>query len=497
MLIYRKSSTLRYGISILSFLAALALRIVGRPLLGNDSPFLFFFSALALASWYGGLFPGILAALLGAIAAGILFLPPITPEGNFDINHLFQICVFLATGTFVSILMKKLHNAVERSEKVEQELEGRVQERTAQLDQANRELEAEKNTLLGILDQMPEAVYIVNPEYRIEYTNPSMEREFGPIDSQKCYQYLNGTQADVCPWCRNHEVFDGKNFAWEWNSPKNNKVYDCYDAPIVLQNGTGCKLKIMHDITDLKKAEAELTLKHQQIQRLSSELLTAQETERMRISRELHDELGQSLTLIKLKIGLLEMDLPETSPSLKKLCADASEHVDQAIENTRRLSRALSPVTLETLGLTIALRRLAEDFDKSSSVRIAADIDNIDNLLPKKFNILLFRIFQEGLNNIIKHSGASEANILLKKSEDGIRFDIRDNGKGWDFEKNSRPDSKSKEGLGIIIMRERVRTLGGDLIIESRKNAGTRLHFKIQTGKKEIDNGELSSDFSG
>jgi signal transduction histidine kinase len=493
---YRKSPMRRYCVSILAFLIALALRILGRPFLGNDAPFLFFFSALALASWYGGLIPGLLATLLGAIAAAFLFLPPLTPEGNLDFNHLLHICVFIATGGFVSVLMKKLHDALERSERVEHKLDNRVQERTAQLDQANRELEAEKNKLLGILDQMREAIYIVNPDYGIEYTNPSTERAFGPVNGQKCYQYLNGTQATVCPWCKNYEVFNGKDFTWEWNSTKNNKVYDCFDAPLVLQNGIRCKLKIMHDITDLKRAEAEITSKHQQIQRLSSELLTAQETERMRISKELHDELGQSLTLIKLKIGLLDMDLPETSQSLKRLCADASAHVDQAIENTRRLSRDLSPVTLETLGVSVALRRLAEEFDKSSNIQIAVDIDNIDNLLPQKFNILLYRIFQEGLNNIIKHSAASEANVLLKKSEGEIRVDMQDNGKGFDSGKNDLFAIASPEGLGLTIMRERIRTLGGELIIESRKDAGTKLHFKIQTGKKEIDNDELSSNFS-
>jgi len=160
----------------------------------------------------------------------------------------------------------------------------------------------------------------------------------------------------------------------------------------------------MHDITGLKNAEAELLLKHHEIQRLSSELLTAQETERMRISRELHDELGQSLTLVKLKIGMIDMNLPETQPLLKSHCRDASAQVDQAIENMRRLSRALSPLAVEALGISTALRRLAEDFDKAGKIQITAEVDDIDHLLPTQFNILLYRIIQEGLNNVIKHS---------------------------------------------------------------------------------------------
>ena len=171
----------------------------------------------------------------------------------------------------------------------------------------------------------------------------------------------------------------------------------------------------MHDITGLKKAEEELLSNHQQIQRLSSELLTAQETERMRISRELHDELGQSLTLIKLKIGMVEMNLPESQHSLKVLCDDASAHVDQAIENMRRLSRDLSPVTVEALGITSALEGMAEDFSRTGKIQITADIDGIDNLLSLQYNILLYRILQEGLNNIVKHSGAGVANLSVKE----------------------------------------------------------------------------------
>jgi len=447
-----------------------------------------------LASWYGGLAPGILATLLGAIASAILFLPPVNSEGKVEFAHILHICVYLATGLFVSFLMKRLHGAIERSRKAERELESRVQERTSELAQANRELQAEKNKLLGILDQMREAVYIVNPQYGIEYTNPAMVREFGPVDGQTCYQYLNGPGTSICPQCKNPDVFDGKSFIREWTSPKTNKVYDCFEAPIALQNGIQCKLKIMHDITGLKNAEAQLLLNHRQIQRLSSELLTAQETERIRISKELHDDLGQLLTLVKLKISLIEMNAPGSLPSLKTLCQDASDQVNQAIESMRRLLRDLSPVTVETLGITIALQRLVEDFDKIGEIRVTADIDDIDHLLSMQFNILLYRILQEGLNNVIKHSGATKATLSLKKRDSAIHFELQDNGKGLAFEKEDWEEKARAHSFGLTIMRERIRTLGGALTIQGSRNAGTRLHFVIPTRNKEIDDDELQDN---
>ncbi len=493
----KKSPVISYGAAILAFLAALALRILGWPIFDNDSPFLFFIAALALASWYGGFGPGVLATVLGAIAAAVLFLPPITPQGSFDITHSLHLGVYVVTGVFISFLMRQLHRALERSSTAERELENRVRERTAQLAQMNRELESEKNKLRTILGQMQEAVYIVNPQYEVEYANPAMERGFGQVQGQKCYQYLNGPDAGICSHCRNSEVFDGKSFFVEWISPKNQSIYDCFETPIVNQDGIQCKLKIMHDITGLKKAEQELQSHHQQIQQLSSQLLTAQETERVRISKELHDELGQSLTLIKLKIGMLEMRLPESNPSLKKLCHDASTHVDHAIENMRRLSRDLSPVTVETLGITTALRRLTEDFCRTGKIQIAADVDGIDNLLPLQYNIMLFRILQEGLNNIVKHSGASAASFSLKRNEQTISFELSDNGRGFDLETDDRGEMRNTVCLGLTTMGERARTLGGTLTIQSREGIGTRLHFVIPIGERETIHGNLPDNARG
>jgi two-component system, NarL family, sensor histidine kinase UhpB len=347
------------------------------------------------------------------------------------------------------------------------------------------ELTIEKDTLLRILDQMPEAMYIVNSLYEIEYANAAMEREFGKVGHQKCYEYTCGPGAGICPSCRNPEIFDGKSISTEWTSPRSNKVYDCYEAPIVIRNGVLGKLKILHDITAFKNAGWELASRHRQIQRLSSELLSVQETERLRISKELHDELGQALTLIKLKIGLIEANMPEAIPLVKKYCEEAAAHVDEAIENMRRLSRDLSPVTVETLGITIALRRLAEEFDRLGGIRVAADISPIDDLLPLHSCILLYRIFQEGLNNIVKHSGASLARLSVRRGDDAIHFELKDNGKGIDISKEDQKKTGSG-GFGLAIMTERVRTLGGSLEIDSRRDAGTTLRFIIP-GKKSGD----------
>lgn len=493
--IRRRSHIKTFGVAILAFVAALGLNILGQPIIGNDAPFLFFISALALSAWYGGFWPGILTTFLETIAVGYIFPPPLGLKGVLNATYILHLGIYAGTGVFISFLMKRLHSALDHSTHTEHELEMRVQARTAELGQANRELQNEKSNLLGILDRMQDAVYIVNQLYEIEYANPAMERTFGRIETGKCYRYLCGSEAGVCSRCWKPSSALDKHFE-EWTSPMNSRVYDRFEARISRSNGTYNKLMILHDITDLKHAQEELFRQHREVQRLSSMLLTAQEAERMRISRELHDELGQALTLIKLKIGLVDLDLTETQPHLKAYCEDASNHVDKVIENMRRLSRDLSPEAIETLGVTIALRRLVDDFNNASETVITADIDFIDSILSVQDCIFLYRILQEGLNNIVKHSEAKSASISIKKNGSHIQFNLKDDGKGLDSEKDSSSEESETKGLGMTTMGERVRTLGGSLIIETLEGGGTQLSFTIPVAKGTTDN-ERVSDLSG
>ncbi len=359
-------------------------------------------------------------------------------------------------------------------------LEMRVAERTA-------EVEHERNKLLSILTSMRDVVYIVNKDYKIEFANPAFDRTFGALKQDlKCFEQVHHRDAP-CPWCRNTDVFSGNSVSWEWTSPDNGRVYDVLDTPLVQKNGSTSKLKILHDITGLKRAEEALKQSQQELQRLSSELLTAQETERMRISHELHDELGQALTLIKLRIGLIEMKLPPDERAIREHCRSADAYVDQLIEDTRRLSRDLCPSALENLGITAALRRLVSDSMKTSNIRIEADLEEVDHLLGSQPRIFLYRVFQETLNNIIKHSGATEVRISGKRSDGYLHFELQDNGRGMDMDETELGRMAPGRGLGLAIMRERVRTLGGLLEIWSRKGAGTRLSFSIPVIPPEGD----------
>jgi len=118
-------------------------------------------------------------------------------------------------------------------------------------------LQLERNKLKSIHDAMPDGVYIVNQDFDIEYINPVIEKEFGPVKGRKCYDYFHDRK-EVCPWCKNQEVFTGKSVQWEWNSPKTGKIYDLFDTPLRNTDGSISKLEFFHDITDLKGTEKAL-----------------------------------------------------------------------------------------------------------------------------------------------------------------------------------------------------------------------------------------------
>jgi PAS domain S-box-containing protein len=238
------------------------------------------------------------------------------------------------------------------------------------------------------------------------------------------------------------------------------------------------------DITERKRAEQALRESEKELRRLSARILTAQETERRRISRELHDELGGALAVLKIRTSFIEKKLTPGQDDAKAECRHMLEYIDQIIENVSRLSRDLSPSVLEDIGLTPALRRLIDNAGKVHGVQIVSDISNVERFLPKESHILVYRIFQEALTNIGKHAQAKNVSVQVRKDGDRISLFVEDDGRGFD------PDcvvqsGASERGLGLATMNERARMLGGALDLKSEEGRGTRIALSIPIAGKE------------
>jgi PAS domain S-box-containing protein len=234
--------------------------------------------------------------------------------------------------------------------------------------------------------------------------------------------------------------------------------------------------EIIRDITERKRTEEVLKESEKNLRHLASQLLRAQEDERKRLSRELHDELGHALLALKLQIESVEEQLLPQQVALKSEMSRILGSVGSTIEEVRRLYLDLSPGDLEDLGLTTALRSLVDDFaDLQKQIRWTTRLDYLDGLFALPAQTAIYRVVQEALTNIGKHAKPKNVFLEIKREKQGVSFTIEDDGIGFQRHKVVT----EKKTLGLLAMEERVKILGGSFELWSQENQGTRISFNI------------------
>ncbi len=232
--------------------------------------------------------------------------------------------------------------------------------------------------------------------------------------------------------------------------------------------------QLQQEISERTRAEAELKRSQEQLRDLASHLQSIREEERSQIAREIHDELGQALTALKMDVHWLRHKLPKDQLLLSGKIKSMSGLIDTTVQSVRRISSELRPKLLDDLGLSAAMEWQANEFMSRAGIECHISSEPEDIILDQARSTAFFRIFQETLTNIARHAQATEVEVMLQEDTEAVELVVRDNGKG--ITESQIANAKS---LGIIGMRERVHSLGGDLKIAGVPQKGTTVEVRI------------------
>jgi signal transduction histidine kinase len=230
---------------------------------------------------------------------------------------------------------------------------------------------------------------------------------------------------------------------------------------------------------ELVKMHADVEKHRRELQRLSEKIVNVQEEERKNLSRELHDHTGQALIALKTNLEVIDKLLPEDAVKPREWLRDSKQFLIQTINEVRSLSFYLRPPMLDELGLAPTIESYAKDY--ANRTKIVVNVKSsfkVEGLRPEQ-ELSLYRMVQEALTNIAKHSGAKTVQINIYKEDSKLVLSVKDDGKGFDID-DTRQDGARERGVGLLGMRERFLSTGAEFRVHSKEGEGTALIAKYQ-----------------
>jgi PAS domain S-box-containing protein len=481
------ASAIAYLMGALAGVCALLLRDVLNPFFGPHNPYHTAWLAVVFAAWYCGIGPAILSVVISSVGVWYWFVPPYHSfwgKGDVGLSGLLGFLVLSAViiafgdSTRRNILNREL--AEEELQKARGELEQRVRERTAALEQRTAEV-IEKAALLDLAN---DAIFIKTANGKIAYWNFGAERLYGwkanEVVGRIASEILHTQSAIPLSEVEKKEFWEGELV----HTTRDGRQITVASRWTMLRDDTQSPagwMEINTDITPRKTAE-------EAARRLSGRILTLQDDERRRIARELHDSLGQYLAALKMQLDILAL----SADKQPELIAECTGIVEQCLKETRTISHLLHPPLLDEAGFGSAARWYVDGFAQRSGIDVNLVLPPVFGRLPRDVEIALFRILQEALTNVHRHSESTRVEIRLSVDERRVQMEIQDFGHGIAAgTMRQLLNGGAKGSVGIAGMRERARELGGSLQITSDPK-GTVLTLTLPL--KSSDKGVLRPD---
>jgi signal transduction histidine kinase len=239
------------------------------------------------------------------------------------------------------------------------------------------------------------------------------------------------------------------------------------------------RLVLANDVTEKYKAEEKLKMSYDSIRELTEHLQNIREEERSHMAREIHDELGQLLTVLKMDVSWLNKRIESPPVAIKEKLKELLAMIDTTVKTVRRIASELRPTLLDDLGLVAAIEWHLEEFEKRSGIQKTFTGPDAELQIDDTMKIGLFRILQESLTNVARHSGAQKVNVGLERKNGQIILKIKDNGKGFDA------GHATKKTLGLLGMKERTKMMGGVYHISGLPGEGTMVEVIVPAQKPD------------
>ncbi len=353
-----------------------------------------------------------------------------------------------------------------------------------------QQIEREKRLADSIIESLPGVFYLFDDQCRYIRWNKFKETISGytgaEISKMSPLDFFEEPEKEMIRQKIGEGFVKGETIAEAHLVTKTGKKIPYYFTGIALEyEGKSCLLGTGIDISDRKNAENILRESSEQLRHLSAHLQNIREEERIDIAREIHDELGQQLTVLKMDISWLKKKIVSKDEKVEQKMNDLMEVIDNTVKTVRKISSDLRPSMLDDLGLVAALEWHCQEFEKRSGIKTKFDAGKLAESgpqgsvggrleLPVESTTAMYRIFQESLTNVARHAEATKVDASLKVTKGQLQMQISDNGKGF-----SVNGIQNKKTLGILGMRERVYIMNGEYTIESIPGKGTTVKVTI------------------